>query len=253
MNRSPFTQVPRAQALEALALVSPSDSRAVPGMNEKPHRTHEPGGDTVRRILHPAFPPLERLNRILPDQSWFSTSVSPTSPVQFELVSFVVPRNMEFWLFDYEFSVFIQSGTDPYDAVKAEDDRFSGVMGFDLQIGINTRIGNLKYQLDPVSAPLQRQAFGGAAAIASKFNSAQFSSFSSIAGVGSSLLPVRSTVQGPRNGVFTYIVGQDQPVVVNCVIFRRLMRPVYCIQGTISGYLVSQNASQQIIERIKPM
>jgi hypothetical protein len=228
----------------------------VPGMGVTPLLAHEPGGRVVHQLLHPAFSILEQLYRILPEEGWFSAAVSPRNPVQFELGSFEVPRGQALWLTDYEFSVYRPSGVDPGDWVKSTNSRFSNVMGFDVTVS-GSRISNLSYQLDPVPVALSRQSFEAPVgaprvATAAAFDRAQANSFASTAGAGTSLLPVRRQTQGPEGGPFTFVVGQGAQVALSCVIFNPIPSPVTCVEGRQAGYLIHENLSESLLNRVRP-
>lgn len=245
-----------AAAIRQLVTRDPNmgQSAGPPGLGAEPILQHTPGGDIVQGVVHPAWSIIERLFRALPEESWFDPNVSPSSPVQFELGSFTVPANQEFWLFDYEFSVYRQSGIDPGDMVRAEDGRFSGVMGFDLTFG-GRRLSDLLYQLDPVSVTLQRQSFDppiGQRARQDQFDRAAAQSFASTASPGTSLLPVRPNVQGARHAPFTLIAGQGTRVSLSVVIFKTVQTPIVTIQGTMGGFLIHTQVSQSLLNRIRP-
>jgi hypothetical protein len=223
-------------------------------LGPEPTLVRQPGGDVVTGLVHPAFPPIERLFRKLPEESFFSPSVSSQSPIQFELGAYEIPENMTLWMFDYEFSVYRQSGIDPGDVVKAAPGRFSGFMGFDLTFS-GKRKGDLFYELDPSPISLQRDAFGsvgGGATIAGDFNSAAARSFASTASPGTSLLPVRTEVQGARNTPFTLIVTEANVVSLSCVIFRQVTSPIAFIQANFGGFLVQEQVSSALINRTRP-
>lgn len=260
-KRPPFTVVPRAtsQALFREASVRAHETfqgqqAGTPGMGEPPILVHEAGGDTVSGLLHPAFTVLERLYRTLPEGGWFSPSVSPASPVQFQMGSFTVPPNLTLWLTDYEFSVYRPSGIDPGDFLRAAEGRYSNVMGFDITIG-GQRLSNLSYQLDPAPVTLSRQAFEpppGARAVQAQFDRASVNSFASTASPGTSLLPPWDKTQGPRGGPFTFVVGQGGQVNLNCVIFNTIPSPIAAVQGRCAGYLINENVSDSLLNRVRP-
>lgn len=212
-----------------------------PGMGEAPPTlVHEPGGDVLRRLEHPAFTTLERMRRVGPptNGSWFSPQVSQQNVVQFELVNFEVPRGQQAWVFDYQFSIFRQSGVDPGDIVRAEDGRFSSSVGFDVQID-GQRIGAIQYGLVPVP---QDTSFRPVPANNTLGTPTQ----------GLSLLPARESVAGARGAPFTLIANEGQRVVLTCVIFRRLRAAVAAIEGRMGGYLIGTQFAQSLVHRMRP-
>jgi hypothetical protein len=259
----PFQVVPRQAARSLMREIQGrSESEyfgqeaGTPGQGEAPSLVQMPGGRTIDELLHPSFSIFEQLYRALPEEGWFDPNVSPTSPVQFQLGAFEVPKNQALWLFDYEFSVFRPSGVDPGDFVEAARGRFSNVMGFDVTLS-GQRKGNLSYQLDPAPVGLTRQEFEAPIgtsrpAAAAAFNRARANSFASTASPGTSLLPVRPNTQGPRGGPFTFIVGEGSQVALNCVIFNTVTAPLAAIQGRQAGYLVHQNLSESLLNRVRP-
>jgi hypothetical protein len=251
MNKPSHQMVP-SQAARALF----GQEAGTPGQGAPPSLVHAPGGALVEGLLHPSFSILERLYRVLPDEGWFSPAVSPTRPIQFELGSFLVPENQSLWLFDYEFTVFRPSGVDPGDFVAAAAGRFSNVMGFDVTIS-GSRASNLAYGLDPAPVSLTRQAFAAPPSPfgptpTADFNRAAVNSFASTASPGTSLLPVRSTVQGPRDAPFTLVARQGSQVSLSCVIFNTVTAPIAAIQGQLAGYLLHTNLSESLLNRVRP-
>ena len=233
-----------------------------PGTGTPPPVYHEPGGDVVtQQLMHPTFQNVEELFRTLPDESFFSPLLTPDRPYEFPIGSYQVPKNMQLWLTDFDFGVLRQSGIDPGDFVLAEDWRFSGVMGFDIQIS-GKRYGNISYQLDPAPIPNTTEIFeppiptvpgrDGVAATPSQFNRAQANSFAATSGAGSSLLPVRRGPYGPRGGPFTIVVEEDQFVELRCTVFREVTTPIAGVQAILAGFQVHTNLGQALLGRLRP-
>jgi hypothetical protein len=221
----------------------------------EPTPVRQPGGDVVNAIVHPSITVFDRLYRKLPQQGFFSSQISGESPVEFELGAFEVPEGTEFWMFDYEFSVFRPSGQDPGDVIQAERSRFSGFMGFDLTFN-GTRLADLSYELDPSAITASRDAFqqppGVGQPAPNAYGAATVNSFASTASPGLSLLPVRDNVMGARNSPFSLVSGETSRVAASCVIFRQITAPLAFIQATIAGYLVQNQTSSALINRIRP-
>lgn len=252
---------------------------------------HQPGGDLLAQLLHPSITVFEQMYRTSPTDAWFASSVSGSSPVQFEIGSYRVPQGVCLWLQNYEFSVFRPSGQDAGDFVRAEDDRFSNTIGFDLTIN-GTRPGSIKFQLDPSPPSVGNSAFSGACAgstvqpvnympavsrtaLGARRAKAQKASGSlkmdlsplngsgcvnlsggqgsSVASQGTSLLPPRRARQGaPAPNPFTFVVRESQALVLSCVIFRPLKTPIAFVQADIQGYLLQTNASEALLNRLRP-
>ena len=228
-----------------------------PGQGPEPRLVHQPGADLLNQVQHPAFTTVEHLFRVLPEGSWFSPTVNPRKPRQFNLGTFQVPEKQIFLVFDYEFTPLRLSGVDPFDFVAAENRRFTGVMGFDINLGNSRRPSNLSMQLDPAPTSLTGQSFKSPAltsqrATQSEFDSAAANSFGSVAGQGKTLLPVRPEVQGPRGAPFTMIAASGTNVVLNGVIFRRLTTPLGAIEARVAGYQINQTAMQSLLQRVRP-
>lgn len=223
-----------------------------PGLGAEPVLIHQPGGELLAKVQHPAFDTFERLFRVLPEEGWFNPGLSPRRPIKFEFGSFTVPASSFFILMDYEFTPLRQSGVDPYDFVYAEDGRFSGFMGFDVTVS-GRRMSNMFYQLDPAPVSFERSSFqplGRRGTLA--FNSANANAFGNVSGQGSSLLPVRPSVQGARGMPFTLLAGPGSVVALSCVIFRRVTAPLAGIQASMSGYTIHSNTMNSLLERIRP-
>lgn len=269
-TRSPFLERGAAEALlrqaaaprgvAPLARAAPHDEppgrieAGPPGVGvREPVLIHEPGGDVLRRLEHPAFTTLERMQRVGPpaNGSWFNPNISTQSSVQVELLSFQVPRGQQAWVFDYSFSLYRQSGVDPGDLVKAEDGRFSSCLGFDVTLD-GQRVGAIQYGLVPVpqGTPLVRSTNLLAAPTQPIYQGAP--QFGGPAQQGLSLLPARETVAGARGAPFTLIANEGQRVTLTCVIFRRLRAAVGAIEGRLGGYLLATNFAQSLTNRLRP-
>lgn len=230
------------------------------GMGADPASIHEPGGDMLRQLLHPdAFTVFEQEFRGLPDEGMFDAT--PDRPFTFELGAVRVPKAMHLWLSDYRFGVMLLSGMDPGDFRIAEDGRFSGKLGFQLEV--NGQInGKLRYQLDPV--PIRKASlgaeprptadpFGPGRTPQSVFDRQAAQSFAAGAGTGLATLPNRRAVQGPENrNPWTWIVEEGQVVVLKCVIFRALTTPIGAIFGRVAGHELSATVSRALINRMRP-
>jgi hypothetical protein len=233
---------------------SAGQSAGPPGFAPEPKLIHEPGGDIARELVHPSHTIYENLYRVLPDESWYAPTVSPSQPVQFEFDTFVVPPGMHLWLRDYEFTIFRQSGIDAGDYMPAEEGRFSGVMGFDVNF-TGKRLSNLLYQLDPVPTLAARPTYQpppGNRAVPDQFDTSAAQSFAANASPGTSLLPVRRFVQGAREAPFTLIAREGDTVSLNVVIFRPVPTPLATIQGRSAGFLMHSQVSLALIERLRP-
>lgn len=262
---SQLTIAPRHQAAAALGAASAAGrtpplavsgvhhaSAGPAGFGQEPILVHQPGGQVVNQMVSPQFTPIEQLYRKLPEEGWFQPSVSAQRPVQFELGSFQVPDGLELWLMDYEFSVFRPSGVDAGDVVQAARWRFSGFMGFDMVFD-GRRLSHLLYELDPSPVTVTRTAFSTFAQKSQEdFNRAAFNSFAANSPAGTSLLPVRSDVQGARNVPFCFIVQEDSRVSFSAVIFRPLTAPVAFVQARFGGFLVQNTTSRSLVNRMRP-
>jgi len=226
-----------------------------PGLGPEPALQHEPGGELLQAVQHPAFTTVEYLYRVLPEDSWSAPTVNPRSPIKAPLGAFEVPGQQMFLCMDYEFVALRQSGLDPYDFRQADPYRFSGFMGFDISINGNRRTGQTFFQLDPAPVQLARPTYQppvGKGVTAAQFNRAGANSFGSVAGEGSALLPVRSNVHGPRNRPFTMVVGGGDKVSLTAVIFRRMTAALAGLQGSVSGYLIHKNTAEALLQRVRP-
>lgn len=231
-------------------------------MGAPPVLTHNPGGQLLELIQHPAFTTVEHLFRVLPEGAWFEPTVSPQKPIKFEFGSFLVPKNQYFLVTDYQFTPLRQSGVDPFDFVYAADGRFSGVMGFDITVGAGgRRTSNLSMQLDPAPVQFFRSSFAQPVApvtsfrggpSSAPFNTAAANAFGSVAGEGKSLLPARGNVQGSRSTPFTMIAEGGTSVALSCVIFRRVTTPLAGIEARVAGYQIHANTMSALLERMRP-
>lgn len=254
-------RVPAASQLEALERAEAQLGGAPPGFGKQPPAMHQPGGRLLLDIQHPAFKTVERLQRNLPEEGFFNESVSPSSPFQWTILAYHVPEGQQFWLTDYSFAVGRPSGVDAGDILYAAEGRFSGVMGFDVVINDMFRVNDLEYGLDPAPIPAGGSEFRSPNPAGSdivpdatpdQFDIAASNSFAATAGPGTSLLPVRSDVQGPRQGPFTMIVNEGDFVALRAVIFRPVRSPISFIEGRLAGFTLHTNASKALLERMRP-
>lgn len=213
-----------------------------------------PGGLVNMGLVHPSVQILKRSWRVLPVDSFYDASVSPQSPIQFEIGSYQVPNSMDLWLFDYEASVYRFSGIDPLDWVRAEDGRFNGSIAFDLQIN-NTRPGNIAFELQPHASTLQRSAFDppiGSPAGVDQFARANANQFGAAASQGTSLFAPGRDRMGPRNGPFCYLAKETSFISLSAVVWRTVTSPIACLEGVIAGYLVPRGLSDQLQQELTP-
>lgn len=223
------------------------------GMADPVPAVQQPGGDLLTRLLHPSMLPVDELYRVAPDDGWFDPNVNSRNPIQFELGAFNVPKGQSYWLFDYAFTPYRLSGMTPGDTVPVEDGRMTSIMGFDLTVDSN-RFSSLRFQLDPVPVQTGRAAFNTPVnpRTQSDFNAAAFANFGSTAGQGLSLLPARRQRQGAPSAPWTIVAREGTRVVLTCVIFRRVPTPLGFIQGEHSGFLVNNQVSDALINRLRP-
>lgn len=270
-----FTKLPQnqAQSLVRGALARAAEDQqeyysafegqqtGVPGMGSAPELQHIPALGVFKDFLHPAFTIFEYLNRSLPEEGWYDPSISPSNPFKFQLGSFTVPQNQALWLFDYEFTVYRQSGIDPGDFVRAEDGRYANQIGTDITIS-QRREASLRFQLDPQNISATRQEFEknvpeidgrtGQLNPTDAFNRAASNDFATTAGPGTSLQPLRSNKFGPRDGPWTLVADEGARVALNVVIFNRIRSPLAFIEGRQAGYLIHRQVSSALIQRVRP-
>lgn len=248
--------VNRWPAEVAVRTISSGQEIGVPGQGSTVIDVHEPGGDLLKQLLHPSVTVFDQIYRIQPEEGWFNSSVSPSSPVQFEIGSFRVPGGLQLWMQNYDFAIYRQSGADAGDSVRCEDDRFSGSFGFDLTVN-GTRPASLLIQLDPVPSSVARGSFGSpSGGSESGFAGSSFiqaSSAGSTSSQGQSLLPPRRARMGaPAPNPFTIVVKENQNITLTCVILRPVRSPLAFVQGELQGYLMQTNASEALLNRMRP-
>jgi hypothetical protein len=228
---------------------------APPGMAGEPPSVQEPGGNLEKQLLSPALTTDEELWNIIPDESWFSLTVSPERPAVAEIGAYIVPKGQAYWMMDYEFQIFVQSGIDANDVIPAANGRFFGLLGFDLTVN-GTRAGSLMYQLDPHPASPFRTAFqpksSGRLPPPAAFSSSSFNQFAAATGAGLSLLPAWQKLYGPRQGPFSLVANEDTVIALSVAIFRPLPTPVASISGRIAGFRLGKTVSEALINRLRP-
>ncbi len=230
---------------------------AVPGQGAAPALIHEPGEDIVRRLVHPSFQLIEQMDRALPEESWFSVLVTPNSPIQFDITAYQVPAGKTLWVYEYEFRIFRFSGVDAGDFIAAESGRFSNVMGFDVKIG-ERRPNHLHYGLDPQPVQVSRAQYRptiqdqNMASVAT-FNQQASKSFASVGGTALALLPVWKKMQGPSNAPFTMFVNENETISLSCYIFRQIQTPLAAVEARFAGYLMNDQVSTALLNRIRPL
>lgn len=231
-------------------------SAGPPGLAQEPQVVHHGGGGLLDELLLPGYERVAQLYKALPEDGWFDPSISPSNPISFQLGVFEVPRGTQYWLFEYDFFAFRQSGVDPADSIVAEEGRFSTVLGFDLTID-GWRSGNLLYQLDPVPVQLQKAQFQpqpgrGGRIDPFAFDIAAAESFATAAGPGLSLLPPGRNTQGPSNAPFTIIAREGQFVAFSVVIYETIDAPLTALALFHSGFLVHTQLGDSLINRLRP-
>lgn len=240
----------------AVRAISPGQEVGVPGQGAATIDVHLPGGELLQQLLHPSVTVFDQIFRIQPEEGWFNPAVSPNNPVQFEIGNFRVPRGVHLWMQNYEFAIYRQSGADAGDSIRCEDDRFNGSVGFDLTVN-GTRPASILVQLDPVPATTARNGFG---AVSGSGESTvvtpgviQSSNVGNTSSQGQSLMPPRSTRMGaPAPNPFTVVVKENQNISLTCVLLRPIRSPLAFVQGELQGYLMQTNASEALLNRMRP-
>lgn len=235
------------------AFVLPT-GHGLPGQGPPPEAVCQPGGDLLNAVLHPSMTTFERLYRVQPDETWYSTNVSPTRPISVQLGAFQVPKSQNLWISDYLFRVFRFSGLDAGDVVPCEEGRFSNIMGFDITTSLR-RQSNIQYQLDPVPAPTQQQMFDPPINQLQRrdaFVRQNFASFAVTSSQGTALLPVRSRRQGSPAFPWMMLGQENDSLTLSAVIFKPLTTPIAFIEGSASGILLASNQSAEFLERRRP-
>ena len=275
----PSLLVPRAVAMDALTRQSPAAAsqqsawpsgtgRAPAGMVGElpqgvgPVAAHAAGGQVQQNAVHPEYKIVDQLFSVLPEEGWFNPNVSPSSPVQFEVGSYAVAPGQHFWMMDYEFQVWVQSGIDAGDSQPATSGRFSAVMGFDLTFS-GRRLATLRYELDPHPVATTKTSVEQtgitrfinadlAVRPSSDYNTAAYNQFAAATGAGLSLLPVTDRVMGARNQPFTLIAQEGDRVTLSCAIFHPVPAPITAISARVGGFQLGKAVSEAIIQRMRP-
>ena len=230
---------------------------AVPGQGAAPALMHEPGEDVLRRLVHPTFQVIEQLDRVLPEESWFSNLVTPNRPIQFDITSYQVPEGKTLWIYEYEFKVYRFSGVDAGDFIAAEEGRFSNVLGFDVKVG-ERRPNHLHYGLDPQPIQVSRIQYrptiqDNDMAAPATFNQQASKSFASVGATALALLPVWKKMQGPSNAPFTMFANENETINLSCYIFRQIQTPLAAIEARFAGFLMNDQVSTALLNRIRPL
>lgn len=252
--RAQDTAAARMRAQEAplvrAGLIGPQ--AGPPGEGPPPLGINVAGGEIVQRLQPEALLTYEDLFTALPSEGMFSPALSFTQPFQFELGSFTVPKRQTLWLTDYRFGVLLFDGVGAGDYRVAEEGRFRGVMGFDLRKN-GARVGRTRYQLDPVPIQVTRSEFEKPTGLqtTAAFNRNAATSFASVAGQGTALLPVWSKVMGPRDAIWTWSCEEGDVLSASCVVFRPIPVPIAGIFGRLAGHLVEVNTARTVRQRTR--
>lgn len=243
------------------------ESTATLGCNA--HRVQLAGGALNTLLVHPEVTPFEQLYRRKPGPEIYAPTVSPESPVAFELGAFRVPATFDLLLFDLRADLYRFSGADPFDTVPVEARRFSNALGF--QIAIDGRQpGQIQFQLNPPPPQTYQQAFsrpgiapnaglpttlinGFGAPDTSQFALAAAGAAASASGAGQSLLPQRPTRYGALSVPFTLYVRAGQTFQVRAVVFEQIGSPIACFEYDIAGMLVPSLWISTMTECMKPL
>jgi hypothetical protein len=230
---------------------------SVPGQGAAPMLMHEPGGELLNKLVHPVFQVIEQMDRVLPEESWFSNLVTPNAPIQFDITSYQVPEGKTLWIYEYEFQIYRFSGVDAGDFIAAEHGRFTNVMGFDVRVG-ERRPNHIRYGLDPQPIQVSRIQYRPTVqdlnmSDPATFNQQASKSFGNVAGTSMALLPVRREMQGPSNAPFTMFANENENINLSCVIFRQVQTPLAAIEARFAGYLMNDQVSTALLNRIRPL
>lgn len=257
-RRAPDIQLPAnpaRQGEEAHRAGTLGRDAGPPSLGPQAELVRQPGGEVVTKLLHPGFITFERIFETLPEDGMFSPEVSPGNPFQFTVGAYQVPEDMKLWLVDYHFTVLLQDGLMPGQYRIAEDGRFQGVLGFDLNVA-GQREGDIAYQLDPVPIQVTQQQFEQPVTrrrtTSAQFVRAAAGSFAATSSQGSSLMPARRSVQGPDSRSWAWIIDAERTLAVQCVIFRRLRVPIAGVYARVAGHLLHSQLSDTLENRIRP-
>lgn len=226
-----------------------------PPLGKDPGAIHLPGGQALLNAKPQVLTTCDEQYFVEPDASWFG-AVSPSRPINVPLGSYRVPTGEQLWFNDYEFRILRMSGFAPGDWTYAEDGRFSGILGFDVTIS-GRRLAHLYYELQPHPSPVTRPAFRAhrhpypvpPRLTPDEFDVNASNDFAISAGPGTSLLPVTTRVQGPRDQPFMFVARQGETVELAAVIFNPIPSPIAGIQGRLAGFTIATVIGEAILQR----
>jgi hypothetical protein len=211
------------------------------------------GGSLASQITHPTFTPFEQLYRRLPEQGVHSSNVTPSRPLTIFMGGFRVPPRQTVLIFDFRPDIYRFSGVDPNDFVPFETRRFSGQMGWDVQVD-NQRSPNTKFELQPL--PAQQEDTPdiriGATAPASAFAAARANAFAATAGPGTALLPQRPRPYGPRDLPLTLVVPSGSRFVARAIFFRPIVAPIAFFEFDVAGIQMPANLAADMLRAFVP-
>ena len=114
------------------------------------------GGALLINTVHPDITAWEQMYRKRLPPEAYSTSVTQSRPVAFELGAYQVPDRMALLVYNLRPDVYRFSGIDVSNTVPVEERSYSTKMGFDVNIS-QVKVGNLRYELRPGVGSLQNQ------------------------------------------------------------------------------------------------
>lgn len=219
------------------------DELGVPplGAPGAPVRVQVAGGGLVANTAHPYTRPFEQLFRKEPPAAAFSVSVSPQSPIAFDLGAFKVAQSEAVLIYNTRPDVYRYTGIGSSDMAPVEPRALSTKIGFDVGLD-RVATGVLSYQLIPSEAQVvgvsQRQTS----------TSDLFRAPKSTFGSGTGTQPQRPERPGAPQVPFTLLGQANQTYTVRCVIFGQLTQSIAFIEYALQGVLVGQQYLEQILK-----
>jgi hypothetical protein len=230
------------------------------GMPGPPAVIHAPGGELVEKLLPMGATVFDREWRKLPDESMYLPTVDPRNPFKFTVGSYSVPKGTFLLLEHYEFRVMLPDPISPHDYRYAEDGRFAGSLGFDINVNSSERGGDVSYQLDPQPIPTALEQFeptvapvtrGGRGATTARFQRVAASSFAATAGIGTSLSAPRRRPMGPAGRAFCWAIEPERILSIVCAVYRRVSTPLAGVYASASGHLISAEVATTLLNRTR--
>ncbi len=227
---------------------------APPGTPGSSLAVHQAGGDVLAAKRDEQFSPVYCRFAVTTTAAMYDPNLSSAKPVVVDLGVYEVPKEREFWCYDYSFSIYVLSGVQAGRGKLADPGEFIEQVVFDLSVNGTHRQANLQVDITPRPVALGSPLFttAGGARTQQQILRARQQVGASVTGFGLSSLPAISETYAPRGMTPCVVAKTGDFVVMRAAVISPLLLPVEEIVGELKGYEMSSQLAAALAVRTRP-